>query len=194
MLKIGITGGIGSGKTTVCKIFELLNIPVYYADSRAKLLMVTNNQLITNIKELLGKNSYNTDLSLNREYIAKIIFNDKTKLQGINDLVHPAVKNDFEEWANKQNSPYVIKEAALLFETGSYQDFDYNVLVSAPLELRILRVMKRDNSDKERVLSRVKNQMDDKEKIKLADYIINNDGEHSLIDQIIELHKIFTKS
>lgn len=191
MLKIGVTGGIGSGKTTVCRIFELLNIPVYYADERAKMLMSSDNDLITTIKKLLGKNSYFNDLSLNRKYISKIVFNDKDILKKLNELVHPAVKKDFDNWAQKQNSTYVIKEAALLFETSSYKDLEKTILVSAPLNLRIQRVMTRDNTNKESVLSRVKNQMPEEAKEELADYIILNDEKHSLVKQIIELDKIF---
>jgi len=194
MLKIGVTGGIGSGKTTVCKIFNVLGIPVYYADPRAKELMVTDPVLISAIKSLLGDKSYNEDLSLNRQYIAEIIFSDKNKLDALNSLVHPAVKRDFDKWSKSQKTPYVLKEAALLFESGSYKDLDKTILVSAPLELRIKRVILRDNSSKESILSRVKNQMDETDKEKLADYIINNDGRTSLILQIIKLHNQFIKS
>jgi len=193
MLKIGVTGGIGSGKTTVCKIFNVLGIPVYYADPRAKELMVTDPVLISAIKSLLGDKSYNEDLSLNRQYIAEIIFSDKNKLDALNSLVHPAVKRDFDKWSKSQKTPYVLKEAALLFESGSYKDLDKTILVTAPLELRIKRVTQRDNSTKESILSRVKNQMDEVDKEKLADYIIINDEKTSLIHQIVQLHNHFIK-
>ena len=193
MLKIGVTGGIGSGKTTVCKIFEVLDIPVYYADPRAKLLMIEDQNVVKKIKKLLGDKSYNADNSLNRQYIADIIFNDKTRLDALNALVHPAVKDDFDRWCESQDSPYVLKEAALLFENGSYKSLDKTILVSASLELRILRVMKRDNHTRESILSRVKNQMPESEKEKLADIIINNDGEISLISQIIDIHNELLK-
>ena len=191
MLKIGITGGIGSGKTTICTIFELLNIPVYNADIRAKQLMVSEENLIESIKILLGNKSYTEKGELNRPYIANIIFNNIRKLGKLNSLVHPAVKTDFEKWASTQESKYVIKEAALLFEAGSYKDLDFNILVSAPLEIRISRVMKRDNTDRESIIARVNNQMAEGDKIKLADYYINNDGNHSLINQILDLHELF---
>ncbi len=193
MLKIGVTGGIGSGKTTVCKIFEVLDIPVYYADPRAKLLMIEDYKLVKEIKKLLGDKSYNKDKSLNRKYIANIIFNDKNKLNALNALVHPAVKDDFDKWCDSQNSPYVLKEAALLFENGSYKSLDKTILVSAPLELRVLRVMKRDNHTRESILSRVRNQMPESEKEKLADIIIKNDNDISLISQIIEIHRQLVK-
>ncbi len=193
MLKIGVTGGIGSGKTTVCKIFEVLDIPVYYADPRAKLLMIEDSKLVKEIKKLLGDKSYNKDKSLNRKYIANIIFNDKNKLNALNALVHPAVKNDFDKWCDSQNSPYVLKEAALLFENGSYKSLDKTILVSAPLELRVLRVMKRDNHTRESILSRVRNQMPESEKEKLANIIIKNDNDISLISQIIEIHRQLVK-
>ena len=192
MLKIGITGGIGSGKTTVCKIFELLSIPVYYADMRAKELMVQNKTLIQNIIYLLGDESYTKDLQLNKKYIADKIFNDKEKLKGINALVHPVVKRDFKKWTEKQNSSYIIQENALLFDTGQYKELDYNILVSAPPEIRIFRVMQRDNTDFNSILARINNQMDEKYKTALADYFIINDGKHSLIKQIIELDKELT--
>ncbi len=193
MLKIGVTGGIGSGKTTVCSLFELLNIPVYYADLMAKKLMVSNDRLIKNIKKLLGSNSYDSNGNLNKSYIADIIFNNKEKLESLNKLVHPAVNIDFEKWAKTQNSPYVLKEAALLFENGSYKNLDYNLLVTAPLELRIFRVIKRDNITREDVLSRVNNQLPDSKKIILADFVINNDGHTSLIHTVIDLHNRFLK-
>lgn len=191
MLKIGITGGIGSGKTTICSIFKLLNIPVYNADLMAKKLMTSDENLIESIKILLGNESYTQNGELNRPYIANIIFKNIRKLKKLNFLVHPAVKIDFEKWATEQESKYVIKEAALLFEAGSYKDLDYNILVFAPLEVRISRVINRDNTDRESIISRINNQMPEEEKNKLADYFINNDGNHSLIKQILQLHSEF---
>lgn len=191
MLKIGITGGIGSGKTTVCKIFQTLGIPVYFADERAKYLMINDKILIKKIKDIFGSNSYFANGDLNRKHIAKIAFKNKQKLDKLNNAVHPEVKKDFENWVKVQDAPYIIKEAALLFETGSYKDLVYNILVTAPLDMRIQRVMMRDNIDKESVLSRVKNQMPEEEKLKLTDFIIENDGKHSLIWQILDLNKKF---
>ena len=191
MLSIGITGGIGSGKTTVCKIFEILGVPVYNADERAKYLMTHNKALIKKIKNIFGSNSYLKNGDLNRKYIAQIVFKNRQKLEILNKAVHPIVKLDFTDWVKKQNSEYLIKEAALLFETGSYRDMDFNVLIYSPIELRIERVMKRDNTDRNSVLARMKNQMEEEEKSKLADFIIKNDGKHSLIEQILNLDKKF---
>ena len=193
MLKTGITGGIGSGKTTVCKIFEILGIPVYYADDRAKYLMVNDKDLVKNIVSVFGEKSYLKNGELNRKYIADIAFKNKRKLEELNKAVHPAVKRDFENWVNEQEAPYIIKEAALLFETGSYKDLDFNILVTAPLDIRIKRVMMRDNIDKESVLARVNNQMPEEDKMKLADFVIYNDERHSLIQQVLDLNKKLRK-
>ncbi|MEZ4907912.1 MAG: dephospho-CoA kinase [Saprospiraceae bacterium] len=193
MYKIGITGGIGSGKTTVSKIFEAMGIPVYNADSKAKYLMTSDEELIDNIKKLLGENSYFDNGELNRKYISDIIFNDKPLLDKMNNIVHPAVQQNFIKWSNEQTSPYVIKEAAILFESGSYKDLDFIILVTAPIELRIERVCKRDNITNEKVQERINNQMPDSQKIKLSDFIIINDGKHSLINQIMEVHKQILK-
>ncbi len=193
MLKTGITGGIGSGKTTVCKIFEILGIPVYYADDKAKYLMVNDKDLVKNIISVFGEKSYLKNGELNRKYIADIAFKNKRKLEELNKAVHPAVKRDFENWVNEQEAPYIIKEAALLFETGSYKDLDFNILVTAPLDIRIKRVMMRDNIDKESVLARVNNQMPEEDKMKLADFVIYNDERHSLIQQVLDLNKKLRK-
>lgn len=193
MLKIGITGGIGSGKTTACKIFEILGVPVYYADDRAKQLMVNDEKLIKTIKSVFGEESYLKNGELNRKHIADIAFKNKKKLEQLNKTVHPAVKKDFENWCKNQDGAYIIKEAALLFETGSYKELDYNITVFAPLDIRIKRVITRDNIDKESVLARVKNQMSDEEKIKLSDFVIYNDERHSLIGQVIEMDKKLKK-
>ena len=146
MKRIGITGGIGSGKTTVCKIFESLGIPVYYADDRAKVLMTENKKLVDEIKKLIGDKSYFEDGSLNRQYIASVVFKNKNKLEQLNSLVHPAVAKDGILWQQSQSVvPYTLKEAALLIESGSFQALDYLITVWAPKETRIQRVIKRDN-------------------------------------------------
>lgn len=190
MFKIGITGGIGSGKTTVCKIFETLGIPIYYADERAKALMVENQELIASIKKLFGEKAYLEDGSLNRAYIAEIVFNDKNKLQQLNGLVHPAVFMDGVEWHNAQKDvPYTLKEAALLFEGKGHQFLDKIITVYAPKEVRLERVMKRDNAPKEAIEARMNKQMPDEEKVKLADFVIYNDGTQLLIPQVMEIHK-----
>ncbi len=148
-MKIGITGGIGSGKTTVCKIFETLGIPVYYADDRAKELMVTNPDLVAGIKKLFGEEAYHSDGSLNRAHIAALAFGDAAMLAQLNALVHPAVHQDGYEWAESQtDAPYTLREAALVFESGGHKKLDKVITVFAPKEMRIERVMARDKADK----------------------------------------------
>jgi len=185
MLKIGITGGIGAGKTTVCQIFELLNVPVYYADDRAKQLMTEDQELVQHITSLLGSKAYNQDGSLNRKYIATIVFNNKKKLAMLNALVHPAVTKDANKWFTQQkNTSFALKEAALLFEAGSYKDLDKIIVVDAPAELRIERVMKRDNVSREEVEARIKKQMPQEEKVAKADFVIYNTPQHTLNQQV----------
>jgi dephospho-CoA kinase len=192
-LKIGITGGIGSGKTTVCKIFETLGIPVYYADERAKSLMTNDLELIKNIKILFGATAYENGI-LNRSHIAQIAFSDPQKLGQLNALVHPAVLRDGEIWQEAQgNVPYTLKEAALLFESGSYKQLDKIIVVTAPLEERIERVMQRDQVFREEVEVRIAKQMSEEEKIKRADFIIKNDNAHPLIPQVLAIHKELSK-
>ena len=192
MLKVGITGGIGSGKTTVCKIFETLGIPVYYADDRAKWLMVNSPALQTGIINLFGKESYDEAGQLNRAYIGGIAFKHPKKLQKLNALVHPAVFVDGEHWQQEQmilQSPYTLKEAALLYESGSHKFLDKMIVVTAPEEMRIDRVMKRDGLDRGAVQDRIARQMPEAEKVAQADYIINNDGQLLLIPQVLEIHQ-----
>jgi len=192
MLKVGITGGIGSGKTTVCKIFETLGIPIYYADDRAKWLMVNSPALQTGITNLFGKESYNEAGQLNRAYIGGIAFKHPKKLQKLNALVHPAVFVDGENWQQEQmilQAPYTLKEAALLYESGSHKFLDKMIVVTAPEALRIERVMKRDGLDKTAVQDRIARQMPEEEKVAQADYIINNDGQQLLIPQVLDIHQ-----
>ncbi len=186
---IGVTGGIGSGKTTVCKMFETLGVPVYYADDRAKSLMTSNADLMGKIKSVFGKNSYNADATLNRKFIAEIIFNDKSKLAVINSLVHPKVREDFLKWAAMQDSKLVIQENALIFDNEYFDRFDYTIFVAAPQEVRIERVMKRDRVDRDKVLARIKNQKREEEKIEMVDSVIHNDDEHSLVKQVFEVYQ-----
>jgi dephospho-CoA kinase len=192
MLKAGITGGIGSGKTTVCKMFEKLGIPVYYADDRAKHLMQHEHFLIDQIKKNFGDDVY-VNGSLDRKALAAKVFNDKPKLELLNSLVHPVVFRDTERWIEEQKekkAPYILKEAALLVETGSYKSLDKLIVVTAPLNTRIERVTARDNSDAEEVLARVKNQLPEEEKLKLADFVIaNNDGLEELEQQVLKIHE-----
>jgi dephospho-CoA kinase len=192
MLKVGITGGIGSGKTTVSKIFEVLGVPVFYADDHAKRVMVEDSILIDAIKQEFGNESYLDDGSLNRKYIANIVFNDAARLDKLNAIVHPATFRAFDAWvAQVGDVPYILKEAALLFEAASYKLCDKAIMVYAPLETRIARVMKRDHISRDEVLSRNAKQMPDEEKIKLADYTIVNDDTQLVIPQVLALHQQF---
>ena len=187
-MKIGITGGIGSGKSTVTSIFELLDIPIYYADIEAKRLMVESGQIRNKVIALFGEEAYVGGV-LNRSHVASIAFRDASVLAQLNAVVHPVVIADYKGWEKKQKSPYTIKEAALLFESGSYLDSDLNILVSSPLELRLARVIKRDQALKEDVLARINKQMPEEEKEKLADFIVYNNESQFLIVQVLELHK-----
>ena len=189
LLRIGLTGGIGSGKTTCAHIFEALGIPVYYSDARAKAIMNTDNDLITLLKEAFGEESYLSDGSLNRGYLSRLIFQDNSNIAKINAIVHPAVRNDFIKWCSENAQyQYVLQESALLFETGSYKSFDKNILVDASEEIRIDRVVKRDTISADQVRERMSKQLPSSEKRKLADYLIENDGNHGLIKQVIEIH------
>jgi len=192
MLKIGITGNIGSGKTTVSKIFEVLGIPVFYADDEAKKVMVTDQILIAAIKQTFGKESYFEDGSLNRKHIASIVFNNEAELLKLNAITHPAVFRAFDNWVTQFNNvPYVLKEAALLFESSSYQMCNKTIVVTAPLDLRIKRVMKRDGFTEAEIISRDSRQFSEEEKTRLADYVIKNDNQQLVIPQVLELHEVF---
>ena len=190
ILKVGITGGIGSGKTTVCKVFEALGIPVYYADWHARQLMVNAPRLVAGVKELFGPDAYLEDGALNRPFIAKKVFNNDKKLQQLNHLVHPAVAEDADRWHSAQeNVPYTLKEAALLFESGNYKHLDKVITVFAPEDLRIQRVMDRDQVSSTEVRARMAKQMPEEEKLKRADFVVYNDGTHSLIRQVWVIHQ-----
>lgn len=194
MIKIGITGGIGSGKSLVCAVFNKLGVPVYKADDSAKLLMNTNAQIKEKLTAKFGPEVYMHN-TINRPLLAEIIFNNKEALAYVNAAVHPIVATDFEYWctlhANKQ---YVIEESALLFESGAYQRMDKIVTVLAPDNLRKQRVMKRDNITAAKVAQRMSNQMPDGIKAERSNYIIYNDGKLSLIEQILNLHNTFISS
>lgn len=193
MLKIGITGGIGSGKTTVCRVFETLGIPVFYADTVAKQIMVTDSILIQGVKDAFGSESYSDSGLLNNKHIAGIVFNQASALEKLNQLVHPAVFRAFDQWVAQvsPNAPYILKEAALLFESGSYQMCDRNVLVIAPLETKLQRVMQRDGVTEAQVKARMDKQLSDKEKAKMADMLVHNNETDSLIIQVMALHHQF---
>ena len=189
-LWIGITGGIGSGKSTVSKIFQLLGIPVYASDDRAKWLMAYDAELKSQICSAFGDQSYLADGGVNRSFLAEKIFSDPEKVEQINALVHPAVGRDFKTWAEDQATPYVLKEAALLFETGSYKELDKVINVSSPLKIRMARVLARDTHRNEDQVNQIMNrQMPDEEKNELADYIVKNTDNKLLIPQVLEIHR-----
>ena len=191
-LQIGITGGIGSGKSLVCRIFHTLGVPVYDADSRAKAVMTTDGILISHIKKEFGVLSYREDGSVDREYLAKEVFNNAERLKLLNNLVHPRVAKDFERWVNEQKSNYILKEAALLFEAKSYTALDKVIVVFAPGELRIKRVLQRDpHRTKEQIREIIQNQLQEEEKLKRADFVIMNDETKLVIPQVLELHRSF---
>lgn len=195
MLKVGITGGIGSGKTTCCRIFETLGIPVYYADEGAKRLMYKNKKLKTEIKKVLGEEAYYNNGRMNKPYIGKKIFGDKSLLKKVNALVHPAVAMDVMNWFGSiKNKPYALEESALLIESNAYKFFDEIIVVTAPQERRIEWVMKRDKLSKKEVSQRLKNQLSDEERIKKANFIISNDGNIPLIQQVHSIHKQLKKN
>jgi len=192
MLKVGITGNIGSGKTTVSKIFEVLGIPVFYADDAAKNVMVNDPILIDAIKITFGKASYFDDGTLNRKHIAAIVFNNEAELDKLNAIVHPATFRAFDNWLlSHQYAPYILKEAALLFESDSYKMCDKTIMVTAPLEMRIKRVMLRDNLPEDEILKREARQFTEEKKLQLADYSINNNEKELVIPQVLALHRQF---
>ena len=188
MKKIGITGGIGSGKTYVASVFQSLGIPIFNADIQAKKIMTSSRKLIKLLKEEFGNDIYK-DSDLNKEKLASIVFSNSDKLQKLNSLVHPIVKEEFNNWCKKQTSPYVIKEAAILFESNSHIGLDAVICVSAPLDLRIERLLNRDDYSEKEIKKRIENQISQEEKEKLSDYIIVNDEKDLLLPKIIKFHK-----
>ncbi|MDG1046058.1 MAG: dephospho-CoA kinase [Bacteroidia bacterium] len=188
-LRIGITGGMGAGKSTVCKIFSQIGISIYDADSRAKWLMNNNPELKEAIRKSFGWDSYTRKDDLNRDYLAKVVFNNEEKLKNLNSIVHPAVMKDFELWTQEhKDEPYSLKEAALLFESDSYKNLHKVIVINSPIETRIERVVKRDHVKREDVLKRIENQSTDRERMEKADWIIYNDGINSLIEQAMKIH------
>lgn len=191
-LQIGITGGIGSGKSTVCRIFQVLGVPVYDADSRAKSLIATDGILISQIKKEFGVLSFRTDGSLDREYLAQAVFNDQEKLEKLNGLIHPRVAEDYSLWVAESRHEYVLKEAALLFEAGSNHFLDKIIVVHAPKELRMRRVLQRDSHrTRQQVEEIMSNQMDEEKKIRLADFVVVNDETSLVTPQVLSLHEKF---
>lgn len=188
MLRVGLTGGIGSCKSTVAKIFEVLGIPVYYADDAARRILNTDEELKKAIIEQFGKESYIND-QLNRSYIAALVFNDKEKLELLNALTHPATIRDANRWMLQQTSPYTIKEAALIFESGSAEHLDYVIGVYTPLPLRTRRIMDRDHITREEVQQRMSRQIDEEIKMRLCDKVIINDEQQLVTTQVLQLHE-----
>ena len=192
MLKIGITGGIGSGKSMVAKVFEHLGIPVYNADTAAKSLMENDPALRASITELFGPEAY-LNGTLNRSYISSLVFKDRSKLEALNALVHPATIKYGKDWMNRQTTPYAIKVAALIFESGTQNELDYVIGVYAPQALRIHRVMQRDNVTREQVLQRMANQIEESVKMRLCDFVVVNDDQQLVLPQVLALHERLTK-
>ena len=188
VLRVGLTGGIGSGKSTAAKIFEVLSIPVYYADVEAKRLMNEDLELRTNIIKHFGEKAYTNEM-LDRKYISSIVFSDPAKLELLNSIVHPATKEDGEKWMHQQTTPYAIHEAALIFESGSAENLDYVIGVSAPRALRIQRVMNRDGITRDEVVKRINRQIDETIKMKLCDFVIINDEQQLLVPQVLGIHE-----
>jgi dephospho-CoA kinase len=189
-LRIGLTGGIGSGKSTVAKIFETLGIPVFYADAAARQVMNEDEELKQKMKETFGDAAYENGM-LNRKYIADIVFNDPFRLEQLNALVHPAAIAMAEKWMRQQTAPYAIKEAALFFEAGSTEGLDYIIGVYTPQHLRVHRVMERDNVTREEVLARMSKQINEEMKMRLCDFVIVNDEQNMVIPQVLQLHEKF---
>ena len=189
-MQAGITGGIGSGKSLVCKVFQCLGVPVYDADSRARTLMTTDEFLVNQIKKKFGDKAYNPDGSLNRKHIGEAAFGNPNKLKILDSLVHPSVAIDYERWVKQQSHPYVIKEAALLYEAGSYKSLDKIIVVSASEDLRIKRVTARDPQRSEQMIRDIiKNQMPESEKVSRADFVVVNDESQLVIPQVIAIHQ-----
>lgn len=188
LFKLGITGGIGSGKSSVCRVFGVLGIPVFYADAEAKSIMDNDAGIMSEINSLTGRDMYHEGI-LDRRRLASLIFNDQKLLYEVNSLVHPVVFRNFAIWADSQSAPYVIMEAAILFESGGYKLVDKIATIVAPVEERIGRVMKSNMLTRNQVLERIRNQMDDEERIKQSDYIIRNAENDMIIPAILEIHR-----
>lgn len=194
MKKVGITGGIGSGKTTVCEIFKLLGIPVFHADKEAKNLQNNDLQIKSLLIELFGVHIYAQDGMLDRKKLGGIIFKDPQALSKVNAIIHPAVRKRFMKWADDhKEAPYLLYEAAILLESGYASDFNRNILILADEKVRIERVIRRDHTTEENVRQRIKNQIPDIEKVNMVDYIIENNNERLLIPQIIKLDKLLSE-
>jgi dephospho-CoA kinase len=192
LIRIGITGGIGSGKSVVAGIFSVLGIPVFDADREAKRLMETDPELRRRITEKFGAEAYQRD-KLNRKFLSSVVFNNPYQLEVLNSIVHPAAIAAAEHWARQQQAPYVVKEAALFFEAGSTEGIDFMVGVFAPQHLRIKRAMDRDGLTREEVMARMNRQIDETIKMRLCDFVIMNDEQQLLIPQVLDLHRRFSE-
>lgn len=189
MIKVGLTGGIGAGKSWIAKIFQNLGVPIYNADLRSKEILFNSEIVHTEIKNKIGENVFTNGIP-DRKKLADIVFNDQEKLAILNSILHPKVKEDYEKWlVENATAPYTIKEAAILFETGIYKFSDKNILVTAPKSIRIERVKKRDNTSQEEIESRMNKQWDDEKKIPLADLVIVNDGKQAILSKILDFHE-----
>ena len=192
MLKVGITGGIGSGKTLVCNMFSCLNVPIYNADFQAKEIINTNIYIKKELINIFGKNIYLKTGKIDKKKLSKIIFNNKQAIQQINKIIHPVVRTNYHKWLNKHKAQkYTIKEAAILFESGAYKELDKIITVYSPIDIKITRITIRDNIKQSEIIKKMNNQMSDKLKIKKADYVIFNNEKKLLLPQILKLHKIF---
>ncbi len=188
MIRIGLTGGIGSGKTTVAKVFQTIGIPVYFSDAKAKLLMSNSEIIRTKLIEVFGRQSILNNNSINRQFLAAEVFTNQEKLKTLNSIVHPVVRSDFAEWVNEQKSPYVINESAILFESGFYKQMEKNIVVLADEQIRIKRIVLRDKITEKQALERIQNQTDDQTRKKLADYVIFNNND-LIMNQILIIHE-----
>lgn len=193
-LLIGITGGIGSGKSMVCRLFECLNIPVYYADDRAKWLTNHDPEIREKVVALLGPEAYNADGLYNARFVASQVFQNETLLRSLNAIIHPVVLRDTREWALAQaGAPYLVKEAAIMAKAGHSNGIDAVVVVEAPAELRVRRILERDNRTEEEIRSIIQRQASDESRREIADYMVQNDDTAALIPQVLQLHEIFRK-
>ena len=195
MIKVGITGGIGSGKTIVCQIFKKLGVPVFDADSVAKNLLNTNSVIKEQLIYIFGNNIYNNDAQLIKKELSKIIFKDKSALKKVNSIVHPVVNQEYMKWVKiHKDSKYTIKEAAILIETGTYKNLDIIISVIAPVDIRIKRIIKREGVKEQDVINRMNNQINDEERIKKSDFVITNDEKELLIPQVLYIEKQILKN
>ena len=190
---IGVTGGIGSGKSYICRIISSLGFPVYNCDAEAKKLMNTNKHIINSLKQLIGENSYDSEGNLNKPIITQFLFANEENAHKINSVVHPVVKEDFRSWASAQNADLIFMESAILFESGFIDVVDNVITITAPPETRIERTIRRDNTTREQVIARMNQQMQDEERVRLSDYIICNNTNDNVEQQIKTIIETLSK-